>query len=96
MKWTTVLFFAVLIAGALGWWYLGHPGYETTEQKLARYDAAEKAAEPKVYRWRDDKGVLHVTDTPPSNRPYEKVELNEDVNVMPPPELPETTDKNAK
>ena len=73
---------AVLVAG-LGWWSLGHPGYQTGEQRRVRAQAARAAAEPKVYRWRDAGGVLHITDQPPRGRKYEKVTLQEDVNVIP-------------
>lgn len=78
-----VLLAGALAGGAVGWWSLGHPGYETSEQKLQRLEAAQKAREPSLYRWRDDQGVLHVTDTPPTGRKYEKVALREDVNIVP-------------
>ena len=26
----------LLIGGAVGWWWLGHPGYETTQQRQER------------------------------------------------------------
>lgn len=75
---------AGLIAGAgVGWWLLGHPGYETGAQKMARVEAARAAAEPRLYRWRDGNGVLQVTDQPPAGRKYEAVALREDVNVVP-------------
>ncbi len=70
-------------AGAIGWWTLGHPGYETGEQKLARAQAAQEAAEPKLYRWRDRNGVLQITDQPPKGRKYEVISPREDVNVIP-------------
>jgi hypothetical protein len=75
---------AGLVAGGIaGWWALGHPGYETAEQKLRRLEAHEQARQPALYRWRDDKGVLHLTDTPPKGRKYEKVALREDLNIIP-------------
>ena len=73
----------VVLGGAVGWWWLGHPGYETSEQRQQRAAAQAEAAEPKVYRWRDAQGVLHISDTPPKGRKFEKVELREDVNVIP-------------
>ena len=38
-------------------------------------DAAERAADgmPVLYRWRDDAGVLQVTEQPPKGRKYETV-----------------------
>ena len=74
------------LGGGLGWWMLDHPGYETAGQKRARVEAArqaQEAAEPKLYRWRDDNGVLQLTDRPPQGRKYELVELREDINVIP-------------
>ncbi len=74
------------LGGGLGWWMLGHPGYETAAQRAARVEsaqAAQEAAKPKLYRWRDANGVLQLTDKPPAGRKYELVELREDVNVIP-------------
>jgi hypothetical protein len=74
------------LGGGLGWWMLDHPGYETDRQKAERVETAQQAreaAKPKLYRWRDDNGVLQLTDKPPSGRKYELVELREDVNVVP-------------
>ena len=73
----------LVLGGGIGWWLLGHPGYETTEQKMARVEAAQAATEPRVYRWRDAHGVLQITDQPPKGRKYEVVKLREDVNVIP-------------
>ena len=86
------------LGGGLGWWMLGHPGYETAGQKQARVEAARAAqeeAKPRLYRWRDGNGVLQLTDRPPSGRKYEVVDLDRDadVNVIPmsppPPDSPE-------
>ena len=73
----------LVVGGAVGWWWLGHPGYETSRQHQERAAAQAEAAEPKVYRWRDAQGVLHITDQPPKGRQYEKVDLREEVNVIP-------------
>ena len=73
----------LVVGGAVGWWWLGHPGYETSQQRQERAAAQAEAAEPKVYRWRDAQGVLHITDQPPKGRKYEAVKLREDVNVIP-------------
>jgi hypothetical protein len=68
-----------LAAGiAIAWW-LSRP---TDDQRRVREDRALEAAaaqaedaRPKLYRWRDDAGNLHVTETPPDGRPYEAVDL---------------------
>jgi hypothetical protein len=71
------------LGAGIGWWALGHPGYESGEQKRVRAEAARAAAEPHLYRWRDRHGELHITDQPPKRRRYETVPLREDVNVVP-------------
>ena len=75
---------AGLLVGALAWWLAGHPGYVTHAQRVERAEAAARAAEPRLYRWRDANGVLQVTNTPPPpGRKGERVELREDINVVP-------------
>jgi hypothetical protein len=76
----------LLLGGALGWWKLGHPGYETraqAEERAAKAAAEVEAARPKVYKWRDANGVLQLTDKPPAGRKYEEVVMREDLNVIP-------------
>jgi len=73
----------LILGGIVGWWVLGHPGYETEAQHQARVKAVFEKAEPKLYRWRDDNGVLQLTNKPPKGRKYEQVEMREEVNVIP-------------
>lgn len=73
----------IALAALVGWWTLGHPGYETRQQHAARVEAARAAQEPRLYRWHDRHGVLQLTDKPPSGRKYEVVSMREDVNVIP-------------
>lgn len=73
---------AVLVLLA-AWWLGGHPGYETPEQRLARVAREQEAAKPRLYRWRDGSGVLHISDQPPKGRRYEQVELREEQNIVP-------------
>ena len=96
MRLVHALLAGVVAGGAAGWWWLGHPGYETTQQRQQRAAAQAEAAEPKVYRWRDAQGVLHISDTPPTGRKYEKVELREDVNVIPMSEPAPATDETDR
>jgi len=79
---------AIIVVAALAWWTLGHPGYETPEQRTARVEAEQAAVEeakPKLYRWHDRNGNLQLTDTPPKGRKYEVVDLeaHENENVIP-------------
>jgi nitrogen fixation-related uncharacterized protein len=83
-----VAILAVLLALAAAWWLAGHPGYEDEQQRAARVEVeaqAVEAAKPKLYRWRDAKGVTQITDTPPKGRKYTVVDIekNENVNVIP-------------
>lgn len=45
--------------------------------------AARRTAGPPLYKWRDDKGVWNITDAPPKDRPFERVTVNPDQNVVP-------------
>lgn len=37
-----------------------------------------------LYRWQDEAGNWHVSDTPPADREYEVVEYRSDANTLPP------------
>ena len=92
MRASVAIVAGLALGAALGWWKLGHPGYETADQAQARAvraEAAADAAKPRLYRWRDRNGVLQLTDTPPKGRKFEVVALREDVNVIPMSPLPE-------
>jgi hypothetical protein len=75
-------FFLVIALGAGGaaWWYLGHPGWLSQEQKRQRFEqqkAAKEAAEPKLYKWRNARGELQLTDTPPPKGvKYQRVDMD--------------------
>ena len=79
---------AIIVVAALAWWTLGHPGYETREQRIVRVEAEQAAVEeakPKLYKWHDASGNLQVSDHPPKGRKYETVDMDsqENVNVIP-------------
>jgi hypothetical protein len=38
---------------------------------------------PPLYKWRDDQGVWNITDRPPPDRPYERVVVDPNQNVVP-------------
>lgn len=75
------------------WWFAGHPGWESREQQKQQAQAANKAATPRLYRWKDDHGVTQITQTPPKGRKYTVVNIREDQNVFetaePAPEPPQ-------
>jgi len=69
---------------ALAWWL----SRDTPEQAHAKQVRAERAAaadfedsRPVLYRWRDDDGSLHVTDTAPRGRRYERVPIEPDMAI---------------
>jgi hypothetical protein len=70
---------AVVAGLALGigiaWWLSRDPAAGHARAARAEQAAAAQAADavPVLYRWRDDAGVLHITDTPPRGRPAERV-----------------------
>ena len=75
---------AGLLVGGLAWWWMGHPGYVSHDQRLARAEAAAQANEPRLYRWRDRNGVLQITSTPPpAGIKAEQVRVPEELNVVP-------------
>lgn len=61
---------------AVAWWLSRDtPGQAREKQVRAESAAAANAedARPVLYRWRDAAGTLHVTATPPKDRPYERI-----------------------
>lgn len=72
---------AIAVGVALGTgvaWWLARESPEATSRKQARADAAATAqardARPSLYRWRDDAGVLQITEQPPKGRRYERID----------------------
>lgn len=73
---------AAIVAGiALGVgvaWWLARESPETLSRKQARAEQAAAAqaddARPSLYRWRDDAGVLQITEQPPKDRRYERID----------------------
>jgi len=98
----TLLLALLLIAAAAAAVWLFAPEYIPAEWRGAlhrdpRDDRNSPDYAPKVYRWRDAAGVLHITDTPPTDRSFEEVRIDPDTNVVPSTlpvghELPEPTD----
>ena len=63
----------IVLGVGLAWWAAQN---ETTPANTARARQAQaraEAADPPLYRWRDDAGQLHVGDTPPKGRPYQRL-----------------------
>lgn len=75
-----------IVAGlALGigvaWWLSREPAAKSeAKQRRAEHAAAELArdARPSLYRWRDQAGTLQITDKPPKDRPFERLDRDPD------------------
>lgn len=72
----------LLVLAALGaWvWYYA-PEHLPAEWRRDNPNSRDYA--PVVYRWKDDRGVVQLTDAPPPDRPYETVRIDPDRNVVP-------------
>ena len=58
-------------------WWLSRESPDTTARKQAAAEQAAAAqardARSSLYRWRDDAGVLQITEQPPKGRRYERI-----------------------
>ncbi|GAB2493481.1 hypothetical protein GCM10027084_02980 [Pseudoxanthomonas sangjuensis] len=69
----------IALGGGLAWWMSRESPEQTSEkQRRAERAAAAQArdAVPALYRWRDENGVLQITDQPPKGRRYERIDRN--------------------
>lgn len=72
---------AILLAVA-GWaWWRFLP--ETLPRFVVEAAGRAQLADPPLYKWRDAKGQWHITDEPPKDRPYEEVNVDPRMNVVP-------------
>ena len=77
-----IVLLLILAIGAAGaaWWYFAP---QTMPDWVARKVPGSPSLGPPLYKWRDAKGHLQVTDTPPADRPYETVRYDPAINVVP-------------
>lgn len=69
------------LGAGLAWWLSREPAATTAaKQRRAEHAAAELArdARPSLYRWRDPAGVLQITDKPPRDQPFERIDRDPD------------------
>ena len=57
-----------LLAAAAAWLWRYQP--ERLPAEGRRQNPHSREYSPAVYRWRDEAGQVHLTDTPPPDRPY--------------------------
>lgn len=81
---------ALAAGGGYAWWQneqrIRQQRTEQLEQaaRAAKAPAHARTDNPPLYKWKDDQGQWHITDQPPPNGlPFEKVQVNPDVNVLP-------------
>lgn len=91
-----VLIAIILIAVAAGAYYVYRnptvvsPLVEGTPLEST---VRETLGTTRLYKWRDAKGTVHITDEPPpEGTKFEKLEYQNDANVV--PSLPKNTTKN--
>lgn len=59
----------LILGAALAWWLS-----RTSGPAPASEAAASPAAPAPLYRWRDEAGVLHITEQPPPHGHYERID----------------------
>ena len=79
LVWLLVL---VLIAAAMLVYWRAYPA--SAPAWLRDMVPALFVTRTKLYRWQDEAGNWHVSDTPPEGRDYEVVEYRSDANTLPP------------
>lgn len=63
------------VGGGVAWWLAREDaGRPDPRREAARQGAAPVDTRPSLYRWRDEAGVLQITDTPPKHRPFERID----------------------
>lgn len=68
---------AIAAGVALGigcaWWFAHEAPPPDRAPPRSAGPVAGRTAAPSLYRWRDDAGVLQITETPPEGRPFERI-----------------------
>lgn len=85
----------ILGAGVLAWWLAREPSSEPAASAAtasSRDARAPQSPAPVLYRWRDEAGIVQVTDIPPKDREYTVVDVAalERRNLIDPDPLPAT------
>jgi hypothetical protein len=76
-----ILLGLIAIAAAIGgWWYVAP---DTLPDFVKHQLPVSAKSNPTLYKWKDAKGGVHVTDVPPTDRPYETLHYDPNTNVVP-------------
>jgi hypothetical protein len=68
-----------IVAGAAVVWWLGRSDGRAPSPPASSAGPASdtgRGAGPALYRWRDDAGVVQLTDVPPTGRPFETIDVD--------------------
>ncbi len=75
-----VLFLLAVVAAVGAWWYFA----PDTMPTLVRHQLPVSAkSNPTLYKWKDAKGGVHITDVAPTDRPFETLKYDPNTNVVP-------------
>lgn len=74
----------LLLGIGVAWWLSREAPAKTEARQRRAEQAAAQAhdARPSLYRWRDDAGVLQITDKPPPDRPFQRIDRDPDRGIQ--------------
>ncbi|MEP6908692.1 MAG: DUF4124 domain-containing protein [Pseudoxanthomonas sp.] len=84
MRLTWAIVAGLLLGIGVAWWLSREaPANRQAREQRAQQAAAAQArdARQSLYRWRDAAGVLQITDKPPANRRYERLDRVSDPGI---------------
>ncbi|MFT3667289.1 MAG: hypothetical protein QM795_01550 [Pseudoxanthomonas sp.] len=62
------------IGAGVAWWLSQGEAGPRRQRADARQAATPVDTRPSLYRWRDEAGVLQITEKPPKHRPFERID----------------------
>ncbi|WP_447938619.1 DUF4124 domain-containing protein [Pseudoxanthomonas mexicana] len=72
--WLAVII-GLALGGGLAWWLAQEHEHPAGQRRPdSPRPGAQVDASPALYRWRDDAGVLQITERPPKDRRYERID----------------------
>ena len=78
MRATWAILAGLALGGGMAWWLARDQAPRRSPEARQRAEQAAAAnaedARRPLYRWRDDAGVLQITDKPPKGRPFERID----------------------
>ncbi len=77
---------AALLAAVAAWIWVYHP--ERLPKEWRRQNPNSQDYMPTLYRWKDAEGRVQLTDKPPTDRPWEAVQIDPNRNLVPGGQMP--------